>query len=169
MSEVQVVRRPEMKAVVMKVPCSGHEVRRAWRELQPKAAELGNISREQGFVFVPEWQWATGVKELWGGVETADETERSGVPEGTELLVLPARTYAAVHVLGNRLQMNQTYEALDVWFRNSGYIRDVREGSFSIEANGLRPVNPFDIPADVIDWFDFHIYAPIRVEDGGSI
>ncbi|KIL38154.1 hypothetical protein SD70_28130 [Gordoniibacillus kamchatkensis] len=151
-----------MSAIVMKVPCSGDEVRKAWRELQPRIAGLDGVNREQGFVFVPEWQWADGVKDLWVGVEVAPDIPRQNVPAGAELLALPARTYATVRAQGNRQQMYEAYDALGAWFRDTGRVRDVSEGSFSLEANSLQPVNPFDIPADEIDEFDFHIYAPIR-------
>jgi hypothetical protein len=50
------------------------------------------------------------------------------------------------------------------WFEQGPYERDVRDGSFGYEMNRLQPVNPFEIPADDIDYFDDDIYAPIKDE-----
>jgi hypothetical protein len=65
-------------------------------------------------------------------------------------------------VLGDAAMMHETYEGLAAWFRGGPYERDVDEGSLGYERNALTPVNPFRIPANVIDTFDFEIYAPIK-------
>ncbi|MFC0216416.1 GyrI-like domain-containing protein [Paenibacillus chartarius] len=160
MIQVNVVDKAEMKALVVKVPQNGHEVRRGWRELQERIARLPGVKPGVGHVFVPEWQWADGVKELWVGVEV-ESLDGLQLPDGVEALTLPACSYAVVHVYGNRDTMQRAYGELDAWFGRSGYTRNTGEGSFSYEANSLHPVNPFDISADEIAWFDYHIHAPI--------
>ncbi|WP_274362247.1 GyrI-like domain-containing protein [Paenibacillus thermotolerans] len=157
---VSIVTRPAVKAVVLKSAQNGRDVRTAWKEVQRIIQEnsVERVNREVGIVFVPEWQWETGVKELWVGVEVASDVQ---VPDALELLTLPARTYATIRVYGDREQMDKTYSDLNDWFKESSYQRDYRLGSYSFEANRLNPTNPFDIPADEINHFDFEIYAPI--------
>jgi len=158
--EIKIVQRSELKALTIKVACNGHEVRKGWHALQKKLDGQTVKDLSHGYVFVPEWQWKTGVNELWVGVELESYKH---IPEGTVQLILPARTYACVTVKGDRKTMYATYDDLNQWIRDNGYERDTSEGSYSIEANPLTPVNPFDIPADVIEQFDFVIYAPIKM------
>jgi hypothetical protein len=67
-----------------------------------------------------------------------------------------------IAVKSDRSRMDKTYSYLFDWFRDGPYERDVSEGSFGYEMNRLHPVNPFEIPADENDFFDFDIYAPIK-------
>lgn len=51
---------------------------------------------------------------------------------------------------------------MNEWFENNDYERDYSPSVYSFEANSLELVNPFDIPADQINYFDFEIFAPIK-------
>ncbi|MEF3311378.1 GyrI-like domain-containing protein [Paenibacillus sp. GYB004] len=158
--EIVVVERPEMKAIVLRTIANQRDVRQAWKAVE--AAMKGHADRlhtDEGLVFIPEWQWATKVETLWVGVE-AGSLDR--IPEGFETITIPAKPYAKTTVRGDRSQMDQTYDSLWKWFKNGDFERDMTEGSYGYEMNRLTPVNPFHIPADVIDYFDFDIYAPIK-------
>lgn len=159
--EVTVITRPEMKAIVLKTIRNGNDVRLAWKKGQQMICErnIEWVNRNIGYVFVPEWQWATHVEDLWVGVEVEDFSSNQ---EGFEQFIIPERKYAAIKVTGDREQMWRTYRFLDEWFKESGYERDYSMGSYSLEANELTPVNPFDIPADQINDFNYTIYAPIK-------
>lgn len=158
---VTIVTKPELKAIVLKSDQSGPDVRGAWKKVLQHIQERAiDWNRDLGYVFIPEWQWPTGVMELWVGVEVESfQQEHNG---DFELFSLPGRRYASIRVQGDRDQMHKTYQYLNEWFQESGYERDMTHGSFGFEANLLNPVNPFDIPADQIDYFDFEIYAPIK-------
>ncbi|WP_339324624.1 hypothetical protein [Paenibacillus sp. FSL W8-0194] len=82
---------------------------------------------------------------------------------------MPAKRFAKMTVQGNRTRMEEAYDALFKWFAEGAYVRDTRDGSFGFEMNRLHPLNPFDIPADEIDDFDFDIFAPILTEQRGPI
>jgi predicted transcriptional regulator YdeE len=157
---VEIVERPEMKAVVVRIPRDGKRVREAWKEISalldghPAVAD-----RENGFVFIPEWQWATEVTDLWVGLPVK---RFENLPTQLEMITIPAKRFAMVKVKGDRLHVDAMYSGLFEWFTQSEYERDVQVGSFGYEMNSLHPVNPFEIPADVIDHFDFEIYAPIK-------
>ena len=155
--KVTIKERDEFKAVVLKAKMGGQDVRRAWKEMQSK--DFKWINHELGYVFIPEWQWSTGVKDLWVGVEVNSFTQEH---EEFEQFSLPKRKYATIKVKGDRKQLDQTYLYLDEWFKESEYERDYSQGSYGFEANQLNPINPFDIPADEINYFDFEIYAPIK-------
>lgn len=79
-----------------------------------------------------------------------------------ETITIPGRKFAKITVKGNRERLDETYAFLTDWFRTEGYERDMNEGSYGYEANRLKPINPFLVPADEIDEFDFDIYAPIK-------
>lgn len=160
MEQVVIVDRQEMKLLAIHIKRNGHEVRRAWKELQAKIKGI-SVNREFGYVLIPEWQWPTEVTQLWVAVEVVSFDR---IPEGLQTIVIPAKKYAKITVRGDRPTMDQTYGYLWNWFENSGYERDMSEGSLGFEANRLQPVNPFEIDADKIDYFDFDIYAPIKQE-----
>lgn len=157
---VEIVERSEMKAAVLRIPRDGNRVRQAWEEVaglldgHPAVADM-----ENGFVFIPEWQWASEVTTLWVGMKV--KTFES-LPDGLEMLTIPAKKFAKITVKGNRTRMDETYSFLFEWFRTGTYERDISEASFGYEMNRLYPVNPFEISADEIDFFDYDIYAPIR-------
>jgi predicted transcriptional regulator YdeE len=159
--DVAVITKPAMKVIALKTLRNGRDVRSAWKEGQEiiKERNFEWINREIGYVLVPEWQWSTSVEDLWVGVEVEDFISEH---EGFDQFKLPERKYAAIKVAGDRGQMEKTYRYLDKWFKENGYERDYSQGVYSIEANKLKPINPFDIPADEINYFDFEIYAPIR-------
>ncbi|MBW5448320.1 hypothetical protein GE107_19950 [Cohnella sp. CFH 77786] len=157
---VDIVARPEMKAAALRIPRDGARVRQAWKEISGLLDGHPNVAdREHGLVFIPEWQWATEVTTLWVGIEVSTF---DNLPPGLERIAIPAKKFAKVTVKGDRARMNETYHFLGEWFRNGPYERDVSEGSLGYEINRLHPVNPFDIPADTIDYFEFDIYAPIK-------
>ncbi|HZG58744.1 GyrI-like domain-containing protein [Paenibacillus sp.] len=160
--KVEITARPELKAAVLEVPRDGSRVREDWKtvaallEGHPAVAD-----REHGYVFIPEWQWSTEVTTLWVGMAVRTF---EGLPEGVQRVTIPAKRFAKTTVRGDRGQMNAAYGTLSDWFRSGPYERDVSMGSLGYEANRLAPVNPFDVPADVIDFFDYDIYAPIAEE-----
>ncbi|MFC5529641.1 GyrI-like domain-containing protein [Cohnella yongneupensis] len=157
---VRIVEMPEMKAAVIRSEQSGEGTRKAWRGIRELLGGHSSVKNEDyGLVFIPEWQWATGVRELWTGVEVSGFEE---LPDGLETIILPARKYAKLTIRGNGSRMEDGYAFLNQWFEQEGIERDVTEGSFGFEANRLNPVNPFDIPRSEIDFFDYDIYAPIK-------
>ncbi|MCI3921259.1 VOC family protein [Paenibacillus sp. TRM 82003] len=161
--KVDIVERPELKAAVLEIPRNGSRVREAWKEVaallegHPAVAD-----REHGYVFIPEWQWATEVTTLWVGMAVH---KFEGLPEGLQRVTIPAKRFAKTTVQGDRSHMTDIYGKLFEWFRDGPYERDVALGSLGYEANRLFPTNPFDIPADEIDAFDYDIYAPIVNDD----
>ncbi|XEC97703.1 effector binding domain-containing protein [Paenibacillus tarimensis] len=160
--EVTIVTKPAIKALVLKTLMSKRDVRAAWKEVQQFVQDknIDWVNRDLGYVFVPEWQWASRVEDLWVGVEV-----KSFQPEARdefELMTIPERQYARIRVYGDKEQMDRTYNYLGDWFDGSKYERDYSHESFSFEANRLHPINPFEIPADEINFFDFEIFAPIK-------
>ncbi|MFD0712815.1 GyrI-like domain-containing protein [Paenibacillus sp. GCM10027626] len=159
-ADITIVERPEMKAVVLRTQQSGRDVREAWKEIEHAMLQQPDrIRHDQGLVFIPEWQWQTSVETLWVGVEVRSFDQ---VPPGFETLTIPAKKFARATVRGDRDQMNRIYDQLWKWFEHSGYKRDINKGSYGYELNRLAPVNPFHVPADTIQYFDFDIYAPIQ-------
>lgn len=156
---VDIIEMPELKAAVLEIPRDGGEVRKAWKKVSEL---LGGHSAVQdpdnGYVFIPEWQWATEVTTLWVGMLVSGF---EGLPDGLAQVTIPAKRFARLRVKGDRKQMEQCYGYLFEWFDKSPHRRDVREGSLGFEKNALHPVNPFDIPADEINEFDFYIHAPL--------
>ncbi len=158
--DVEIVSRPPLLAAAIRVPRDGARVREAWSKLESLLEDHPAVlERDFGYVFVPEWQWATEVTMLWVGVSV---NGFEGLPAGLETLTIPARQFARTRVIGDAAMMRQTYDGLAEWFRSGPYERDVDEGVLGFERNALTPVNPFHIPANVIDTFDFEIYAPIK-------
>ncbi|UVI27540.1 GyrI-like domain-containing protein [Paenibacillus spongiae] len=156
---ITVVERPEMNAIVLKTIRNGRDVREAWREIEQVMTDHPDrLHKDQGLVFIPEWQWTTSIETLWVGVEVASLEH---IPQGFETMSIPARKFARTTVRGDRTRMDHTYDALWKWFDTEGYKRDMTESSYGYELNRLSPVNPFHIPADKINDFDFDIYAPI--------
>lgn len=157
---VEIVERPEMKAAVLRIPRDGHLVRDAWKKVSallnghPAVAD-----RDHGYVFIPEWQWATEVTTLWVGMAVH---HFDALPDGLETVTIPAKRFAKLTVRGDRSHMEESYRFLFDWFGKGPYERDVREGSYGYEANRLYPVNPFEISADAINSFDYDIYVPIK-------
>lgn len=156
---VEIVERPEIMAAVIRIPRNGQLVREAWAQAATWLQDNQAVAdREHGYVFIPEWQWATEVTTLWVGVPV-NHTE--GLPAGLVTIKLPARRYAKLTVQGDRAHMEEAYSHLFDWFEQGPFVRDTQEGSYGFETNRLHPVNPFDIPADEINAFDYDIYAPI--------
>jgi predicted transcriptional regulator YdeE len=157
---ISIVETAPLHLVVIRTERSGSEVRRAWRLVQELMKGHPAVSNEEyGIVVIPEWQWPTEVTTLWTGIEVASF---ENLPEGLEIITIPGRRFAKTTVKGNREHMEQAYGSLNEWFKAEGYERDYHEGSYGYEANRIQPVNPFDIPADTIDVFDYDIYAPIK-------
>ncbi|MFX3633162.1 MAG: GyrI-like domain-containing protein [Candidatus Pristimantibacillus sp.] len=161
---IDIVERPELKAAVLCIARDGSQVRKAWKEVQSLLGDHPNVvDKANGYVFIPEWQWATGVTTLWVGVAVSSF---ESLPDGLEKLTIPAKKFVQVRVKGDRSCMEKTYSDLFEWFRTGPYERDMSEGSYGYERNGLHPINPFEIPADEIDYFDFDIFAPIKEVQG---
>ncbi|MCD9023620.1 effector binding domain-containing protein [Cohnella silvisoli] len=158
--KVTIVEKQSMKMAVIKSVRNGSDVRQAWKRVQQLLKGHPAVGNDEyGHVLIPEWQWPTEVTTLWTGVEV---NSFDNLPEGLETITIPARRFARITVKGNRERMNETYAYLGEWFGTEGYERDMNEGSYGYEANRLMPINPFDIPANEIDEFDFDIYAPIK-------
>ncbi|XID92867.1 GyrI-like domain-containing protein [Paenibacillaceae bacterium WGS1546] len=158
--KVEIVERKTTLLATVRSRCDGQGTREAWSRVQEALRDCPlAVSDELGYVAIPEWQWAEGVSTLWTGVEVGGF---DGLPAGLEKLEIPGRRYARLRVKGDREQMNRAYAYLNEWFRTEGLERDASEGSFGMEANRLKPVDPFSIPADEIDAFDFEIFAPIK-------
>jgi predicted transcriptional regulator YdeE len=101
-----------------------------------------------------------GKLELWVGVKV-DLFE--SIPSGVEKVVIPTRKYAKTTCnCHNSEQMNQTYGYLNDWIKKEGLEPDYDKNAFSLEPNRLSLFNPFDIPADAIQDFDFDILYPIK-------
>lgn len=156
--EVYVLERAEMKTIAIKVGDGGAEVRKGWHLLQKKLEGRSWNNRNIGYVFIPEWQWASGVKELYVGVELDTDM----VPRGAEKFVVPTKLYATIKVHGDKKHMEESYAFLNEWIKANGYEKDISKGSYSVEANPLKPVNPFDIPADEVKEYEYTIYAPVK-------
>ncbi|MBM7565911.1 effector binding domain-containing protein [Paenibacillus sacheonensis] len=157
---VRIVEMPEVKAAVIRSELGGEFTRAAWRRIRELLGGHGAVKNEDyGFVFIPEWQWANGVRELWTGVEVSGF---EGLPDGLETITIPARTYAKLTVRGDMQVLDEAYGFLSQWFEREGIERDVTEGSLGFEANRLNPVNPFDIPRPELTFVDYDIYAPIK-------
>lgn len=160
--EIVVIERPEMKAIVLRTIANQRDVRQAWKEIENVVGDHPDkLNPYEGLVFIPEWQWAKNVETLWVGVEVSSLNH---VPVGFETITIPSRKYAKTTVRGDRAQMDRTYDSLWKWFEREGYERDMTEGSYGYETNRLSPVNPFHVPAEVINHFDFDIYAPIKLQ-----
>lgn len=158
--QVSIVEKQSMKMAVLPSECSGSAVRLAWQGmLELMKGHPSVVNEDYGYVIIPEWQWSTGVSLLWTGLEVSSFDD---LPSSLEKITIPGRQYAKITVRGNREQLNQAYAYLNEWFHNEGFERDMDEGSYGYEANRLKPINPFLIPADEIDEFDFDIYAPIK-------
>lgn len=159
--QVVVIERAEVHMLAKKVACSGEAVRQGWKELLQMTKEHTTIPSplEYGYVLVPEWQWELGVQDLWVGIKAWPDLI---APLGTDLLHLPRRSYARIQVRGDRDAMAKAHEELTRWFLHGNHLRDTSYLSFRIEANALQPVNPFEIPAHVISYFDYDIYVPIQ-------
>ncbi|WP_317954741.1 hypothetical protein [Paenibacillus chitinolyticus] len=80
-----------------------------------------------------------------------------------ELLSVPERTYAVATSRGSREEMMNLYGRLEEWIGGSRYETDNEEGGYSFEVTPLKPVNPFDIPPDVIGAIHFDIYRAVRL------
>lgn len=157
---ISLVSRPEMLIAVRQAACNGHDVRRAWKEVEALAGNHRNrLNPNYGHVLIPEWQWAEGVQTLWVGVEMECEED---LPEGLEMMSIPARYYAKATVKGDRIHMERMHVALHAWLERQGYERDDSEGAYRFEANRLEPINPFELDADQIKIFDYDIYTPIK-------
>lgn len=157
---VSIIEKPSLKAVVIRTIRNGSKVREAWQTIQKLMKNNPSVSNDEyGLVLIPEWQWPTEVTTLWTGIEVSDFDR---IPDGLETITIPARRFACITVKGDRAHMEETYAYLWEWFKSEGYKRDLNEGSYGYEANRLKPVNPFHIPANEIDWFDYDIYAPIK-------
>ncbi|WP_373230754.1 GyrI-like domain-containing protein [Cohnella sp.] len=158
--QVSIVEKKQLKAVVIRTIRNGSEVRNAWQRVQELMKYHPSVCNDEyGLVLIPEWQWPTEVTTLWTGIEVSDFDR---IPEELEKITIPARRFARITVKGDRAHLEETYAYLWEWFKSEGYERDLNEGSYGYEANRLKPVNPFLVPADEIDWFDFDIYAPIK-------
>lgn len=139
------------------------DVRRAWKELKTRmeAHSPGLAAPAIGYVVYPQWNTASPEfrHKLWVGmmVRSADQ-----IPPDVEALTIQGRKYAAAVCQGNREHMYGVYGELRSWVEGEGLALDTSEGAWTVEANRLAPVNPFDIPPDEIESFDFDILYAVK-------
>ncbi|MGI2295989.1 effector binding domain-containing protein [Paenibacillus sp. GXUN7292] len=166
--EAQLIRNAAFTAAVRKAAGSmknfelGKEVRRVWHEVIAAIEQEGLEWNEKdvGYVFIPQWVTEPiDELELLVGVKI-DSTDRT--PAGLQILKVPARTYVSVPARGDRDQIMRAYAFIEEWIGREGYIKVTEEGVYGMEPNRLTPENPFDIPADRINRFDFDIMIAIK-------
>jgi predicted transcriptional regulator YdeE len=167
--EASVVAKEKLLLAVLKTEGSvadyglGKDVRRAWKELQHKLEHSSSLLSNSSIGYVVYPQWNTGATDethsLWVGVQV---NSFEGLPEGVEQLAIPGRRYAAAACTGDSQHMFNLYGELRDWAGSNGYVLDTDEGAWTVEANRLQPVNPFEIPADQINAFDFDILYAIK-------
>jgi hypothetical protein len=85
-----------------------------------------------------------------------------GLPDEVEQVVIPSRRYVAAPCVGGKEEMYRMYGELREWTVSQGFAIDNSEGAWTVEANRLKPVNPFEIPAENIEAFDFDILYAIK-------
>ncbi|WP_342416468.1 GyrI-like domain-containing protein [Paenibacillus sp. FSL R10-2782] len=83
------------------------------------------------------------------------------IPASFEHVEVPEREYAVTRFQGDRERLNTIYDDLFDWLDHNGYERNTAEGVYWIESNRLKPVNPFDIPSEEIQNFDYDIAIAI--------
>lgn len=58
--------------------------------------------------------------------------------------------------------MDRIYNYLSQWIRKEGHQIDYRPDAFTLELNRLSAFDPFNIPDDEIQDFDFDLLYPIK-------
>lgn len=161
---LEIVNIEPFRALAVRTSTSSDKngTRTAWRKLT-EAIPLDDprwLDTSAAYVWIPQAQWAEQVETLWVGLAVQAVGE---VPDGIELLEIPASLCAKVRVYGNEAHMHEAYGVMFDWLRNNGeYELDAREGVLGMEANRLAPVNPFTIDYKSISTFDFDMLYPIR-------
>ncbi|MBD0382285.1 GyrI-like domain-containing protein [Paenibacillus sedimenti] len=162
---VIVKQLPAFKAAVLPAIAEfnvmGREVRKAWHQVDKAmpAHHPNRANAHSGIVFIPQWEARVeGKPVLYAGVEI---NTLEDVPNYLEVIEIPVRTYATIRVQGDREHMWSTYRQLDEWIANSAEYRLADDqGSLGFEVNDLQ-VNPFDIPWDTINEFNYEIHKAI--------
>ena len=138
-------------------------VRNAWMELQNKLQADSQLlaNPKIGYVIYPQWgkDRLSEQQKVWVGQQISSI---DGLPEDLKAITIPGRRYAAAVCQGNREHMYRMYGELREWTGEHGVLIDTSEGAWTVEAYKLSPSNPFDIPADEINAFDFDILYAIK-------
>ncbi|MDX8365832.1 GyrI-like domain-containing protein [Cytobacillus sp. IB215665] len=166
--EVKIVTIEQFNMLALKVNGSmknfeaGHEVRKGWKRLQDiiVANNIVSVEENEGIVFYDQANMvqSDGSIELSIGVKVE---EIPYIPKECTKVTIPKRHYAKIECrCFSKEQMNLRYDYLNKWFKDKGY--QIDNNSFSLEPNRLDSFNPFEIPADEIQVFDFDILYPIK-------
>ncbi|WP_025025914.1 GyrI-like domain-containing protein [Caldalkalibacillus mannanilyticus] len=142
----------------------GKAVRKSWGILQEKlnSNHEWKIDQDTGFVFYnhERMQRPDGQLELRVGVKVHSYDT---LPYDVEVVDIPRRKYAKISCFcDGREVMENRYQLLNQWIEKEGFEIDTELGSYTLEPNRLTQFNPFDIPADEIQTFDFDILYPIK-------
>ncbi|TYS60587.1 GyrI-like domain-containing protein [Bacillus infantis] len=146
---------------------AGQEVRKGWKKLQGIISSESSITTNQneGIVFYNQGNMVQSddTIELSVGVKV---NELPYVPEGCKSITIPRRKYAKVVCrCFSRDEMGLRYSYLNEWIKEEGYQIEKGPDAFSLEPNRLDKFNTFEIPAHVIQAFDFDILYPIKRRD----
>lgn len=169
--EATVVAKDQLQLAVLRAEGTfadfqlGKDVRRAWQELQAALAEHKSliVNDSIGYIIYPQWglegQGNGDNHTLWVGVQVKSFEE---LPKQVERVTIPSRRYVAAPCVGGKEEMYRMYGELREWAIHQGCTIDNSEGAWTVEANRLKPVNPFEMPAETIEAFDFDILYAIK-------
>lgn len=169
--EATVVAKDQLQLAVLRAEGThadfqlGKDVRRAWQELQAALADNKSliVNDSIGYVIYPQWgldgQGKGDNHTLWVGVQVKSF---DGLPDQVEQVAIPSRRYVAAPCVDGKQERYQMYGELREWALRQGCIIDNSEGAWTVEANRLKPANPFEIPAENIEVFDFDILYAIK-------
>ncbi|MFS0673719.1 GyrI-like domain-containing protein [Ornithinibacillus sp. 179-J 7C1 HS] len=144
----------------------GQEVRKGWNRLQDVLSSEKELSMEEnkGIVFYNQGIMVQpdGRIELWVGIKVKDNTPIPGEYKCLTMTI-PKRKYAKIDCrCFSRTEMDRRYRYLKEWIIQEGYQIDNGTNAFSLEPNRLDTFNPFSVPANEIQAFDFDILYPIK-------
>ncbi|MGM7682285.1 GyrI-like domain-containing protein [Cytobacillus sp. Hm23] len=166
--EVKIVTIEQFNMLALQVNGSmtnfeaGHEVRKGWKKLQDIiiSNNIVSVEENEGIVFYDQANMvqSDGSIELSIGVKVE---EIPYIPEKCKKVTIPKRQYAKIECrCFSKEQMNLRYDYLNKWLKEKRY--QIDNNSLSLEPNRLDSFNPFEIPADEIQVFDFDILYPIK-------
>ncbi|MDQ0494567.1 MULTISPECIES: GyrI-like domain-containing protein [Paenibacillus] len=140
----------------------GDEVRKQWQQVQRMVPEIHpeRLDADIGYVLSPQWTVAeeNGNITLKVGVKVSSW---HAIPGTLERIEIPEQVYAVTRFQGDRERLSTIYDDLFAWLDRNGYERNTVEGAYWMEMNRLKPVNPFDIPFEEIQRFDYDIAIAI--------
>ncbi|GLI08235.1 hypothetical protein YDYSG_42650 [Paenibacillus tyrfis] len=136
----------------------GKEVRKSWRQVDSLIPK-GHPMRLQGdvaYTFSPQRILGSDISsfEIKIGVQVESHAT---LAQPMELFQVPEREYVTTHFRGGWKELNTVYFDLINWIKENGYELDQSDDVYWIETYPLNPVNPFEIPHDQIETFDYEI------------